>query len=86
MNIIDIFGYGGLIFLALCWIPQTIDTIKAGKVSIKKSFLVLYVIGSVLLLLQAIYIDNIPLILLNCFTTASSSINIFYGFYPRKAA
>jgi lipid-A-disaccharide synthase-like uncharacterized protein len=86
MTSVDIFGYAGLFFLAMCWVPQTIGTIKAGTVSIRRSFLVLYLFGSVLLFTQAFLIDNIPLILLNAFTTFSSSVNLFYGFFPRKAA
>lgn len=86
MTSVDMFGYAGLIFLAMCWVPQTIGTIKAGTVAIRKSFLVLYVLGSLLLLLQAYYLNNIPLILLNSFTMVSSSVNLFYGFFPRKAA
>jgi hypothetical protein len=86
MTSVDIFGYAGLFFLAMCWVPQTIGTIKAGTVSIRKSFLVLYLLGSVLLFAQAFFLNNIPLILLNVFTTLSSSVNLFYGFFPRKAA
>jgi lipid-A-disaccharide synthase-like uncharacterized protein len=85
MNLIDLFGYAGLIFLSMCWVPQTIDTVKTGTVTIRKSFLVLYLLGSVLLLLQAVFISNVPLILLNSFTTVSSSINLFYGFFPRTS-
>ncbi len=83
MEYVDIFGYSGLIFLALCWVPQTFATIKEGVVSIRKSFLFLYLLGSILLLLQAIWLNSVPLVLLNCFTTVSSSINLFYGYFPR---
>lgn len=81
--IFDILGYAGFIFLATCWIPQTIDTIKQGKVSMQKSFLLMYAFASVLLLVQAIGIDNLPLIILNSYTTIASLINLYYGFFPR---
>lgn len=84
MNIFDIVGFGGLFFLAICWIPQTIATIKSGTISIKKSFLILYCIASILLLIQAIGISNTPLIILNAYTLVTSSINLYYGFFPRK--
>ncbi|MBW7887464.1 MAG: hypothetical protein H3C35_03760 [Bacteroidetes bacterium] len=81
--IFDVLGYIGFVSLAICWIPQTIDTIKQGKVLIKKSFLLLYAVGSTMLLLQAIGIDNLPLILLNGYTATASLINLYYGYFPR---
>lgn len=85
MSPVDIFGYSGLFFLAMCWVPQTIATLKEGVVTIRKSFLLLYLAGSILLLLQAILLESVPLVLLNCFTTISSSINLYYGLFPRTA-
>lgn len=83
MTYVDMFGYSGLFFLALCWVPQTIATLKEGVITIRKSFLLLYLTGSILLLFQAIWLESIPLIMLNCFTTVSSSINLYYGLFPR---
>jgi lipid-A-disaccharide synthase-like uncharacterized protein len=82
----DLLGYGGFFFLGVCWIPQTIATIKAGTVSMRKSFLVMYFVGAFLLMLQAIAIQNNPLILLNSYTTLASGINLFYGLFPREGA
>lgn len=84
MNTLDILGYGGFVFLAICWVPQTIETIKTGKVAMQKSFLLMYALGAGLLMVQAIGLDNLPLILLNSYTTAASLINLFYGLFPRK--
>lgn len=84
MNTLDILGYGGFIFLAICWIPQTVETIKTGKVTMEKSFLLLYALGAGLLMLQAVGLNNIPLILLNSYTTLASLINLYYGIFPRK--
>jgi uncharacterized protein with PQ loop repeat len=82
---LDILGYGGFAFLAICWIPQTIETIKTGRVAMQKSFLLMYALGAGLLMVQAIGLDNLPLILLNSYTTLASLINLFYGLFPRKA-
>lgn len=49
----------------------------------QKSFLLMYAFASVLLLVQAIGIDNLPLIILNSYTTIASLINLYYGFFPR---
>lgn len=84
MNTLDILGYGGFIFLAICWVPQTIETIKNGKVAMQKSFLLMYALGAGLLMVQAFGLNNLPLILLNSYTTLASLINLFYGLFPRK--
>lgn len=83
---LDILGYGGFIFLGICWIPQTIETIKKGKVAMQKSFLLMYALGAGMLMLQAVGLNNLPLILLNSYTTLASLINLYYGIFPRKAA
>lgn len=81
---LDVLGYGGFIFLAICWIPQTVKTIRDGTVAMQKSFLLLYAAGAGLLMLQAVGLNNLPLILLNSYTTLASLINLFYGIFPRK--
>lgn len=85
MNTLDILGYCGFVFLGICWIPQTIETIKTGRIAIQKSFLLMYAIGAGLLMLQAVGLDNVPLILLNSYTTFASLVNLFYGVFPRKS-
>ncbi len=83
---LDLLGYGGFLLLAICWIPQTVETIKQGRVAMQKSFLIMYALGSGLLMAQAIGLNSVPLILLNSYTSAASLINLFYGVFPRKAA
>ncbi|MEW6061522.1 MAG: hypothetical protein AB1600_06215 [Bacteroidota bacterium] len=84
MNTLDLLGYGGFLFLAICWIPQTVETIKQGKVTMEKSFLIMYTLGAGMLMLQAIGLNNLPLILLNSYTTLASLVNLFYGMFPRR--
>ena len=86
VSLLDVLGYSGFLFLAICWIPQTLETIKQGRVTIKRSFLYFYSIGSGLLMLQAIGLNNIPLIILNSYTTIASLINLYFGIFPRKTA
>jgi len=50
----------------------------------QKSFLLMYAIGAALLMVQAIGLENLPLILLNSYTAVASLINLFYGLFPRK--
>jgi lipid-A-disaccharide synthase-like uncharacterized protein len=84
MTLLDMLGYGGFLLLAICWIPQTIATIKTGRVEVEKSFLFFYALGASLLMLQAIGLGNKPLILLNAYTAAQSAFNLYYGLFPRK--
>ena len=85
MSALDILGYIGFIFLAVCWIPQTMKTIRTGKIAMQKSFLLMYSVGAGMLMLQAIGLRNIPLILLNSYTTFASLINLYYGIFPRTS-
>jgi uncharacterized protein with PQ loop repeat len=84
VSILDILGYGGFIFLIICWIPQTAATIKNGRIAMRRSFLVMYALGSSLLMFQSIGLNNLPLILVNSYTTVASLINLFYGLFPRE--
>ena len=84
MNYFDLIGTIGIIFLAICWIPETVATIKRGSISVKKSFLTLYLLGSVMLLIQAIGLNNYPLIFLNSFTSLTSLVNLYYGIKPKN--
>lgn len=84
MTTLDLLGYGGFLFLAICWIPQTVETIKHGRVAMEKSFLLMYALGAGMLMAQAIGLNNLPLILLNSYTTLASLINLYYGIFPRR--
>lgn len=86
MTMLDVLGYGGFALLAICWIPQTVETIKQGRVAMQKSFLLMYALGSGLLMAQAIGLNSVPLILLNSYTSLASLINLYYGIFPRRTA
>ncbi len=60
------------------------ETIKKGKVAMQKSFLLMYALGAGMLMLQAVGLNNLPLILLNSYTTLASLINLYYGVFPRN--
>jgi MtN3 and saliva related transmembrane protein len=77
-------GYAGLSALVLCWIPQSIDTIKQGRCPVNTTFLLLSAIGSLSLAFYALSLGNLVFTILNCLTTLGTAINIFYKMFPRE--
>ncbi|MEX1274579.1 MAG: lipid-A-disaccharide synthase N-terminal domain-containing protein [Bacteroidota bacterium] len=76
-------GYVGLTALALCWIPQSIETIKLGRCNVNFTFLILSAVGSSTLAFYAFSINDTVFTLLNTLTTTGALINIYYKVYPR---
>ena len=77
-------GYLGLTCLVLCWIPQSIDTIRQGRCSVNLAFLVLSAVGSLSLALYAWSLGNSVFTLLNTLMTLGSLLNIGYKLFPRE--
>jgi lipid-A-disaccharide synthase-like uncharacterized protein len=78
-------GYVGLTALVLCWIPQSIETIRLGRCPVNLVFLVLSSLGSLCLALYALSLGNPVFTILNCLTTLGTAINIFYKLFPRES-
>ena len=78
-------GYVGLTALVLCWIPQSIDTVKQGRCPVNMAFLVLSALGSLSLAFYALSLSNMVFTILNCLTTLGTAINIFYKVFPRES-
>ncbi len=76
-------GYGGLVALALCWIPQSWETVKRGRCDVNLFFLVLSSTGSFLLMLYAIGRGDTVFMTLNALTTLGAVINLYYRLSPR---
>lgn len=77
-------GYLGVAAFALAWIPQCMDTVKAGKCPVNLSFLLLAALGSALLMLYAFLRDDMVFSILNAITTVGALINVLYRIHPRK--
>ena len=77
-------GYVGLAALVLCWIPQSIETIKLGRCPVNFAFLVLSAAGSVSLAIYALSLGDPVFSVLNIITTAGAALNIYYKLFPRK--
>ncbi len=82
--LIDIIGYIGLAGVVICWIPQSIETVRAGRCPINLIFLMLMVVGSVCLTIYAIAKNDIVFSVLNSLTTVGALINLYYKFFPRS--
>ena len=78
-------GYLGLVALALCWIPQSVETIRLGRCPVNLAFLILSCIGSFSLAIYAISLGDPVFTILNALTTAGALINMFYKIFPRAA-
>jgi lipid-A-disaccharide synthase-like uncharacterized protein len=77
-------GYAGLTALTLCWIPQSMDTIRLGRCPVNLTFLILSAAGSLLLALYAWHLGDPVFTILNMLTTLSAGLNILYKVFPRE--
>ena len=79
-------GYVGVIAFALAWIPQSIDTIKAGHCDVNMTFLLLAALGSFSLMVYAFVREDLVFSGVNALTTIGAIVNIFYKFFPRAGS
>jgi MtN3 and saliva related transmembrane protein len=77
-------GYVGLTALTVCWIPQSIDTIRQGRCPVNLMFLILSSVGSFILAHYAWSLGDPVFTILNTLTTLSAVLNIFYKVFPRE--
>ena len=78
----EILGWLGFAVLIMAWIPQTIDTIKAGRTEMNLAFILMYVFSSLLLTIYSVLENDLVFIALNALLTVG--INLFYKLFPRK--
>ena len=77
-----IIGLIGLLAIVACWVPQTFDVLKTGRVNMKLSFLILYFIGSIALTIYAL--GDAIFVTINVLTTMGSAINLYYKMFPGR--
>lgn len=78
-------AYVGLAAFAVAWIPQSIDTIKAGRCEVNALFLFLSMTGSLALMLYALMRGDTVFSTVNGLTTLGALVNIYYRRFPRTA-
>lgn len=76
-------GYVGLGALGLCWIPQSLETIRLGKCFVNLYFLILSAIGSGSLIVYAVHREEVVFVLVNALTTSGALVNLYYKLFPR---
>ncbi|MAO63897.1 MAG: hypothetical protein CL666_02735 [Balneola sp.] len=83
MTGIEILGWAGFGVLVAAWIPQTIDTIKAGNTQMNLAFIIMYFSSSLMLTIYSVMTGDPVFTALNALLTIGSGINLFYKFFPR---
>lgn len=71
-------GVIGLVLIAIGWIPEIIEIIKTKKNNLNLKFNILYVLGSLALVIYAVSINDLVFILLNGFAFLMSGIGLLY--------
>ena len=80
----QVIGYVGVIAFALAWIPQSLDTVKAGRCGVNPVFLALAALGSFSLMAYAMLKGDSIFSFLNGLTTLGALVNLYYRLLPRS--
>lgn len=84
MTGVELLGWAGFGILVIAWVPQTYDTIKAGRTEINIIFIILYALASLMLTIYSVLTNDQVFIALNGMLTIGSGINLYYKLFPRK--
>ena len=80
-----IIGVIGLILIAFSWFPQVVEIIKTKKSGLNIKFALIYVLGSVALIIHAIQINDTIFIILNSIAALMSFLGLYYTIkYTKK--
>lgn len=78
-------GYVGLAAFALAWIPQSVETIRAGRCEVNLAFLLLAALGSAALAAYALLKQDLVFSLVNALTTLGALVNVYYKLKPKTS-
>jgi MtN3 and saliva related transmembrane protein len=73
----------GMACIVLCWIPQTMETLRAKYCAANKYFLLLTVIGAISLTIHSIVLNDWPFIILNSVAGIGASINLYFSVFGK---
>jgi len=76
-------GALGWLAILLAWIPQTLNTMRAGRCNIDRRFAILYCIGGFLLTVYTFLIGDLVSLTLNGVATIIALVNLDYVLHPR---
>lgn len=77
-------GWIGMACIVLCWIPQTIETVRKRQCTVNCGFLLLTTVGALSLTIHSAFLQDVPFIILNSVATIGSGLNLFFSFYPKS--
>ncbi len=79
-------GYAGVVAFALAWIPQSLETVRAGACRVNRVFLWLSTVGSAALAAYSFLMHDPVFSILNVMTTVGALVNVYYREFPRPGA
>ena len=79
-----ILGIIGLSLLAIGWLTEAIKVIKDKRSNLELKFGILYVIGSILLVLYSYQIGDLLFMILNSMVVLFSGLSLFYAIKYKK--
>jgi MtN3 and saliva related transmembrane protein len=77
-------GWIGTACIVLCWIPQTMETLRNRQCNVNRGFLLLATIGTLSLTVHSVFLNDVPFIILNTVGSVGSGINLFYSFHSKS--
>ncbi len=84
MTGIELLGWLGFGILIVAWVPQTWETIKAGRTPLNMTFIILYFTSSLCLTVYSILTGDNVFTALNGLLTIGSGINMYFKLFPKK--
>ncbi len=78
-------GWIGMACIVLCWIPQTLETLRNRQCHVNRGFLLLTTVGAFSLAIHSVFLQDVPFMILNSVATIGSGINLFYALYPKAS-
>lgn len=79
-------GYVGVAAFGLAWLPQSFETIKAGRCEVNREFLALSALGSLSLMSYAFLRGDLVFTVINFLTSLGAAVNVWFKVFPRTRA
>ena len=86
MTLLDWIGGVGMAAFALAWIPQSVETMRAGRCGANLTFLCLSALGSGSLTAYAFLRGETVFLIVNGMTTFGALLNVVYKAFQRREA
>jgi len=74
----DLIGLAGLFFIVIAWIPGVLETIKTKEPGMKKRFMALYFLGSIMLAFYSWQLNSLTFFALNIIALFVPIVHLYY--------